>query len=73
MALISPLDRTTSISNAENVQDLEKAWLELPQPEQVAFRKEWVPRGCNCFTRGQGSASFHTQSLTVSWGVTHKH
>lgn len=73
MVLISPLDRTTSISNEKNVQDLEKAWLELPQLKQVAIGKEWVPQDCECSTRGQNSAMFHTLSLMVSWGVMHKH
>lgn len=73
MPLISPLDRTTSVSNEKNVQDLEKAWLELPQPKQVALKEEWVPQDCECFTRGQNSTMSHTPSLMVSWGVMHKH
>lgn len=68
MALISPLDRTTRVSNEENVQDLEKAWLELPQPKHIAFRKEWAPHGYERFPRGQGSAMFHALSLMVSLG-----
>lgn len=67
MALISPLDRTSSFTKREKVQDVRKSLILRAALAGPGCLLEGLGSPClGVFTRGQASASFHTMSLMVS-------